>query len=530
MRTRADSRAEPPSEFAAETRPRIRAAAALGTAAYTFFLVAEWIGVVRDSPLERTIDLTHDIAGLAICGAMLLVTLWPRVSDRQVLTLALMFELLIAALISTTGVWATWLHTGHVPGLTWVVPIMILFALMVPAPPRELLLVATASAATMPLGIAALAAWGRVEAHAGEYWGASLAATVGLALAVVAARTVHGVRQEVVAAQRMGGYELVKLIDQGGMGEVWEARHLMLARPAAVKLILAERLNAAAEARDAAVQRFTREAQVTAALRSPYTVQLFDFGATADGVLYYAMELLEGMNLEHFIYQHGPVEPRRAVHWLRQLCHSLAEAHASGLTHRDLKPSNLLVCTYGRERDLLKVLDFGLALRSAPEGAPRLTRQGSWLGTPGWMAPEQIFDGAIDARADLYSLGCVAYWLLSGERLFEAEQQAEVLRLHAQAAPVPLGQRAKQPIPEALEAVVMACVAKDPAARPHDADEVSARLAASVPGEPWSQAEAATWWDQRANQPPAMGASGAPTGSAGASRPPTVSASASERL
>jgi serine/threonine-protein kinase len=376
---------------------------------------------------------------------------------------------------------------------------MILFAMMVPAPPRELLFVATASAATMPLGIAVLASWGRVEAHRGDYWGSSLAATAGLALAVVAARTVHGTRQQLAVAQRMGGYELVKLIDHGGMGEVWEARHLMLARPAAVKLILAERLRAAAEAREAAVQRFTREAQVTASLRSPYTVQLFDFGATADGVLYYAMELLEGMNLEHFIYRHGPLEPRRAVYWLRQICHSLAEAHANGLTHRDLKPSNLLVCTYGRELDFLKVLDFGLALRSAPEGAPRLTRQGSWLGTPGWMAPEQIFDGAIDARADLYSLGCVAYWLLSGERLFDADEQSEVLRLHAQAAPVPLAQRAKQPIPEALEAVVMACVAKDPAARPRDADDVSARLAASVPGEPWSQADAAAWWERRSD-------------------------------
>ena len=494
MRTRQDSRAEPPSELARETRPRIRTAAALGCACYTFFLVAELSGVIHDEPLERTIDLAHDALGAAICGAALLVTLWRRVPDRRVLTLALVLELLIAMLISTTNVWASWLHTGHLPGLTWVVPIMILFALLVPAPPRELLLVSAACAATMPLGIAALAAWGRVEAHAGDYWGASLAATVGLALAVVAARTLYGARQQVVAAQRMGGYELVRLIDQGGMGEVWEAHHLMLARPAAVKLILAERLHDAGEAREAAIQRFTREAQVTASLRSPYTVQLFDFGTTADGVLYYAMELLEGMNLEHFVYRHGPVEPRRAVHWLRQVCHSLAEAHAHGLTHRDLKPSNLLVCAYGRERDFIKVLDFGLA-RRAPSGAEtRLTRQGAWLGTPGWMAPEQIFDGAVDARTDLYALGCIAYWLLAGERLFEADEQAEMLRLHAQASPTKLSERAKQPIPEALEAVVMACVTKDPAARPHDADEVSVRLAASVSGEPWTQADAHVWW------------------------------------
>lgn len=494
MRTLPDSRAEPASELARETRPRIRTAAALGTAGYAFLLVMKWSGVVHDAPLDRAIDIAHDIAGVAICGAALLATLWRRIPDRQVLTLALVLEILLAALISTMAVWAGFLHTGHLPGLTWVVPIMILFALMIPAPPRELLLVSAACAATMPLGIAALAAWGQVTATASDYWASSLAATIGLALAVVAARTLHGVRAEVASAQRMGGYELVRLIDQGGMGEVWEARHLMLARPSAVKLILPERLQAEGPARAAALERFTREAQITASLRSPHTVQLFDFGVTSEGVLYYAMELLEGVNLEHFVYRHGPLEPRRAVHWLRQICHSLGEAHASGLTHRDLKPANLLVCTYGREHDVVKVLDFGLARRATAGEAPRLTRAGAWLGTPGWMAPEQIFDGAVDARTDLYALGCVAYWLLAGERLFDGEEQGELLRQHAQSDRVRLSERAKQPIPAALEDVVMACVAKDPGARPRDADEVSARLAASVPGEPWTSADAGAWW------------------------------------
>jgi serine/threonine-protein kinase len=335
---------------------------------------------------------------------------------------------------------------------------------------------------------------GLVTAHAQDYWASGLAATVGLALSVVAARTIYHARREVAAAQRMGGYELLKLLDQGGMGEVWEARHLMLARPAAVKLILAERLLGAADVRAAAIERFTREAQVTASLRSPYTVQLFDFGATADGVLYYAMELLQGMNLEHYVYRHGAVEPKRAVYWLRQVCHSLGEAHANDLTHRDLKPSNLLVCTYGRERDFIKVLDFGLARRAAAEREPRLTRQGAWLGTPGWMAPEQIFDGAVGPATDLYALGCIAYWLLAGERPFESVEQAELLRLHAQAPVVPLRERAKQDIPAELDAVVMACLAKDASARPRDADEVSERLAASVGGPPWTAADAERWW------------------------------------
>ncbi len=494
MRTEADTRHEPPSEATHESRRRIRVAAGLGVAAYLVLLVSVLSGISHDGTLERTLDLTNDVAGFVLCGTMFLLTLAPRLSDRTVLTLALGFEFLISALISIVNPWASYLHTGHVPGLTWVVPVLLLFSLMVPVPLRDSMIVSTACALTMPLGITLLAATGRVIASASDYWGSSIAAAVGLGLAFVASRTLHGARREAAVARRMGGYELLKPLGQGGMGEVWEARHLMLARPAAVKLILAERLQAPAEAREAAVQRFTREAQVTASLRSPYTVQLFDFGVSDDGVLYYAMELLEGMNLEHYVYRHGPVEPRRAVHWLKQACHSLGEAHASGLTHRDLKPANLFVCHYGREHDFVKVLDFGLARPASHHGDARLTREGSWLGTPGWMAPEQIFDGDTGPAADLYALGCVAYWLLSGLRPFEAAERSELLRQHAQVTPPPLAERATQPIPPALDAVVMACLAKDPASRPHDADELSDRLARSLDGEPWGRAEAEAWW------------------------------------
>jgi len=494
MKTEADTRRDPPSDVLRESRRRIRVAAGLGAAAYALFLLSVWSGVVADAPLERLLDLAHDAVGVTLCAVLFVCTWWSRVSDRQLVGLALVFELLISALISTTNVWASYLHTGHVPALTWVVPVLILFALLIPAPPRQAAIVSTACALTMPAGIAVLAATGRVHASAADLVGSSLAAAVGLGLAVVASRSIHGARREAAAARRMGGYQLVRPLGQGGMGEVWEARHLMLARPAAVKLILAERLQAPAEARDAVVQRFTREAQVTATLRSPHTVQLFDFGVGDDGVLYYAMELLEGTNLEHFVYQHGAVSPRRAVHWLRQVCHSLGEAHANGLTHRDLKPANLLVCHYGREHDFLKVLDFGLARPAAREDDARLTREGAWLGTPGWMAPEQIFAGDVGPRADLYALGCIAYWLLTAARPFETAERSELLRQHAQVLPPSLVERAPQPIPAELDAVVMACLAKDPAARPRDADELNARLAASMPDDTWSGAEAEAWW------------------------------------
>src|SRR5262249_50303811 len=189
----------------------------------------------------------------------------------------------------------------------------------------------------------------------------------------------------------------------------------------------------------------------TARLRSPHTVELYDFGVSADGVMYYAMELLDGINLEHFIYRHGPVPARRAVHWLRQVCHSLGEAHALGLTHRDIKPANLMVCVHGREHDFVKVLDFGLAHAVSSPGAVPLTREGRWLGTPGWMAPEQIYGSDGGPRADLYALGCVGYWLLAGRRPFEAETAAEPFRLHLHAAAPPLAERAAEPAPRAPE-------------------------------------------------------------------------------
>jgi serine/threonine-protein kinase len=501
MHTAAMSRAEPPGELIRESRRRVRVAAAIGVAGYLIVLGAASSGVLHATPLERAVDVAHDWVGLAACTLLLGATLLRRLADRAVFALALSCELLLAAVISLTIPWAMFLRTGHLVGLTWVVPIMILFPLLVPARPRTVLLVSAACALMMPGGIAVLAAAGRVVAHRPDYLAAAITGTIGAGIAVVASRTVYGARQQLAVASRMGSYELIERLGQGGMGEVWRAHHSMLARPAAVKLILPERLQAPAEARETAVQRFTREAQLTAGLRSPHTVQLFDFGISADGVMYYAMELLDGLNLDHFVYRYGPVEPRRAVHWLRQACHSLGEAHARDLTHRDIKPANLFVCAYGRERDFVKVLDFGLARPAVAAGDARLTREGGWLGTPGYMAPEQVFGRDSGPSADLYALGCVAYWLLSGEKPFEADDAGELMRQHVQVAAAPLGERAKQPIPPALEAVVMACLAKEPASRPRDADELSERLARAVDGEPWSSAEALAWWAGKPSGP-----------------------------
>ncbi len=497
LRTQAATQVDLPSEEAGESRHRIRVAAAIGTGGYLLFLAVELFGVIPASRLEHALDVAHDLIGVTICLLLLAATLVRAIGDRAVLALALGTELLLASLISIAVPWAAWVRTQHLPALTWVVPIVILFPLLVPARPRVMAVVSIACALAMPGGIGVLAALGHVTARASDYWAASSAAAVGVAIALVASRTVYGARQQVALARRMGGYELLEPLGRGGMGEVWRARHLLLARPAAVKLILPEQLQASSEARDTAVQRFKRKAQVTAGLRSPHTVQLFDFGVGSDGVMYYAMELLDGINLEHFVYRYGAVEPRRAVHWLRQACHSLGEAHACDLTHRDIKPANLFVCTYGRERDFLKVLDFGLARPNPAATDAKLTREGAWLGTPGYMAPEQVFGRDGGPSADLYALGCVAYWLLAGAQPFEGEDAGEVLRQHVQVAPTPLSGRSPHAIPGALEAVVMACLAKDPADRPRDVDELSERLARCLESEPWSTADAKAWWDGR---------------------------------
>ena len=246
-------------------------------------------------------------------------------------------------------------------------------------------------------------------------------------------------------AREMGSYELVERLDRGGMGEVWRARHRMLARPAAIKLIRPDRLGLAhGQAADNIVLRFEREAQATAALHSPHTVELYDFGVTREGTFYYVMEILDGLDLESLVRRFGPVPAERAAHLLVQACDSLDDAHFAGLIHRDIKPANLYACRRGRRYDFLKVLDFGLVKSSWADASsdPALSRESAITGTPAYLAPEVVLgERAIDGRVDIYGLGCVAYWLVSGQRVFEGATSMELVLHHVQTAPVPPSQR-----------------------------------------------------------------------------------------
>jgi len=501
LRPESTTRLELPGELVHESRNRVRVAAAIGAGAYALFLAFEMSGLPGGTPLEHQIDRVHDIVGMGLCASLLLLASVRGLGDRSVLAAALALEVLLAALISIAGPWAAFVRTSFVPSLTWVIPIIILFPLLVPARPRTALAISMLCAVTMPAGLALLAGTGRIVTRTSDYWAAALSGAVAVGIASVASRAIQGAGRQIAAARRVGSYELLERLGQGGMGEVWRAQHLLLARPAAIKLILAEQIQGPAEARDAAIQRFTREARVTAGLRSAHTVQLFDFGTGADGRLYYAMELLDGMNAEHFVYRFGPVVPRRAVHWLQQACHSLGEAHAQDLVHRDIKPANIFLCRYGRDADFLKVLDFGLTRPVAVAEDSRLTAPGWRMGTPGYMAPEQVFGLPTGPPTDLYALGCVAYWLLSGTKPFDAESPGELMRLHAQAPPPPLSRKAAQPLPARLEALVMSCLAKEPADRPRDTDTMSDELGSCLDDDPWSQAEAHAWWQENLARP-----------------------------
>ena len=315
-------------------------------------------------------------------------------------------------------------------------------------------------------------------------------------VSLVISSVVRRLGQQVAQAREMGSYQLGELLGRGGMGEVYRATHRMLARPAAIKLIRPEMLGAPdSEAAQLAVHRFRREAEAAASLRSPHTVELYDFGVTDDQTLYFVMELLEGMTLEQLVREKGPLPPGRVVHVLRQVCASLEEAHARGLVHRDIKPANIHLGRLGLTCDFVKVLDFGLVKSmSAPGGEDSLgTAAGLTPGTPAYMAPEMALGEAIDGRADLYALGCVAYYLLTGALVFEASGGLQMVARHLHDAPVPPSRRSELPVPPALEQLVLACLAKRPEERPANARAVAHALAA-IETEPWGEAQAAQWW------------------------------------
>jgi eukaryotic-like serine/threonine-protein kinase len=319
----------------------------------------------------------------------------------------------------------------------------------------------------------------------------TLWATFTVVLATLISNVTFHLRRSVARARRLGQYTLLDKIGEGGMGAVYRAEHEMLRRPTAIKLL------APHAAGEESLRRFEREAQLTARLTSPHTVSVFDFGRTPEGAFYYVMEYLDGIDLERLVREAGPLPPGRVVHVLRQVCEALAEAHGAGLVHRDIKPANILLSEVGGIPDFAKVVDFGLVKDVTGTDDLRLTREDVFAGTPQYLAPETIENGmSSDPRSDLYAVGAVAYFLLTGTPVFEG-RLVEVIQSHLQHSPVPPSARLGRRIPAKLERIVLDCLEKDPSRRPESARVLMERFAACDDVEPWPTEEAQRWWRAR---------------------------------
>jgi serine/threonine-protein kinase len=439
-------------------------------------------------------------AGIVLGAGMASLAFSRRLPPCAVLDLGLVFEILAAipigiaeAIIPIEPGAVVW---GHSAVALWIT----FCALLLPNSTLKTAAAAFTTAAMSPLtlefairhlGAPALDLQQRVLMGAAPFLVAVVCAPM--------AGYIYQLGRQVTRARELGSYEMIELIGSGGMGEVWRARHRFLTRQSAVKLIRPDILFGGADP-ETARQRFEREARATAALNSPNTITLYDYGVSGDGVFYYAMELLDGVDVATLVDRWGPVPAGRAVYMLRQVCDSLAEAHENGLIHRDIKPKNIFLCKMGINYDFVKVLDFGLAKVRAGDLETQLTREGVTTGTPSFLPPEMALGKeAVDERADIYALGCVAYFLLTGQLVFDAPTALAMALAHVQQAPELPSRRTEMPIPPALESIVMQCLEKNPAMRPASARHLSRLLSKTGLNESWDAAKAEEWW--RINRP-----------------------------
>jgi eukaryotic-like serine/threonine-protein kinase len=316
---------------------------------------------------------------------------------------------------------------------------------------------------------------------------------IALIFSGVGSAVLYGLRRDVRDARRLGQYTLGEKLGEGGMGVVYRASHAMLRRPTAIKLL--------ADGGDASLARFEQEVHLLAGLNHPNIVTVHDYGRTAEGSFYYAMELLDGMDLEKLVATDGPQPPERVIHIVRQAARGLHQAHEVGLVHRDIKPANVFVCRFWGEPDAVKVLDFGLAKNNADQRTS-VTAHDAVLGTPLYISPEALKSTAlVDVRSDIYSLGAVAYTMLTAEPVFGGGSIVEVCAQHLHSAPVAPSERLGRAVPADLEAIVLRCLSKSPSDRYPTAAELERALAACADAAEWSADRARAWWKLRGDAP-----------------------------
>jgi hypothetical protein len=360
-------------------------------------------------------------------------------------------------------------------------------ATLVPSSPRRTLLISCVG--TVPAVVGAFlstTAVGTPSLPAGFY--VALWAGVIAGLGTLTSRTIYGLEQEVRQARQLGQYTLVERIGAGGMGVVYRAEHAMLRRPTAIKVLPPERMG------EQGLSRFEREVQLTSRLTHPNTVAIYDYGRTPDSLFYYAMEYLEGLTLTSLVELAGPLPAARAAYIMRQVAGSIAEAHGIGLIHRDIKPDNILVCDRGGTCDFAKVLDFGL-VKDVKSADPSLSNVNLILGTPAYMSPEAITSPSkVTFPRDLYAIGCVLFYLVTGREVFLGRTTIEVCTHQVRTPPESPSALLGNPLPEALERLILSCLAKDPDQRPASAGEIE-QILSTVAASDWGQVQAKEWWE-----------------------------------
>ena len=452
-----------------------------------------------DDPYWKAFQLPDTVAAVSALASLgvFFVSRKKSQNPELVLNVALLYLMATSLALGMLFHWEVKHHGSQVfPMISWNGALVLTFAAIVPSAPMKTLVVGLISVSMNPAGMFLAKARGMWDfgppvnvliMHYPDY--------LLVGVAVVISHVVTRMSRKVLEAREMGSYSLIAPLGRGGMGEVWRARHRMLARDAAIKLIQPEVLSGIS-GRNAALarRRFEQEARTTAALRSPHTVELYDFGVAEDGVFYYVMELLDGIDLVTLVNKFGPQPAGRVVHILSQVCRSLGDAHANGMIHRDIKPANIFLCRMGNDYDFVKVLDFGL-VKVLHNDETQLTMEGVTKGTPAYMAPElALGKPEIDGRCDLYGLGCVAYWLMTGRLVFEERGTTAMMLAHLQSIPVPPSARSELVVTPALDRAILTCLAKDPADRPANADALARLLRDCEDIGCWTSENAENWW------------------------------------
>jgi eukaryotic-like serine/threonine-protein kinase len=452
-------------------------------------------------PAMRNLDISEYMLPACIlsCIIMAWITKIKAIPNHHLLTLGLCFQAIPSFFLAVPFYYTDIPVNQSHADITYVAVWILVFPILVPAKPWKTFVGGMVSA-TMPVLVYSLwrgdNSWEANHLLYGAFSSNYFCAIMGVVPSYLAYRSNLKMIRAQQSIERLGSYRLIRKLGAGGMGEVWEAKHMTLARPAAIKLIKA-RSEQNDEEKSHALRRFKREAKATAALSSPHTVSLFDYGINHDGTFYYVMELLHGMDLDTFVKDYGPASPNRTLYFLEQICDSLAEAHNAGLVHRDIKPGNLYLCHLGLSHDFVKVFDFGLVSEiksdEQQQEEVKLTTEGNIIGTPAFLAPEMAQGQEIDQRADIYSLGCVAFWLLTGEYVFKAASPFQMVINHMSMAPEAPSSRARQPIPKELDDLILRCLSKAKEDRPENAEELRKTLK-GILIEPWTEDHATRWW------------------------------------